>query len=271
MFLQEIYNSLLYVPLVNLLLVLYHYLFSNMGLAIIAMTVIIKLFTYPLTKPSLEAAKKQRELMPQLEILKKKYKNKQVLAQKQMDLYKANGVNPVAGCLPQIVQIFILIALYRVFLNILNTNGILGEELLNISYFDFYSIRPGEELNTSFLWLNLAKADQYYIIPVLAAASQFFMSKFMSFGATKVEDAAKKTPDKEDDFMVQFQKQSMYIFPFMTLVIGLKLPSGLVLYWCISTLLAVVQYIILNRKDKKYLESIFSLKFLPQKNDQQTK
>ena len=150
-----------------------------------------------------------------------------------------------------------------------------GPELEEIAYFNFYSLPPGTELNIQFLWLNLAKPDPYYIIPFLAAASQFFMSKFMMAGTAKVEPIAKKTPTKEDDFMVMFQKQSMYIFPVMTFIIGIKLPSGLVLYWFVSTLLAVGQYIILNRKDKEYLKSIFSFnfiyKFLPNKNVQQTK
>jgi len=91
MLLADIWNSILYTPILNLLVFFYHYLGNNMGLAIIMLTVLIKVLLFPLTKPSIEAAKKQKELKPEIDKLKKKYKDKSVFAQKQMELYKEHG------------------------------------------------------------------------------------------------------------------------------------------------------------------------------------
>lgn len=245
--LSEAWNSILYLPLLNLLIAFYHILYENLGLAIIAITVLIKVITYPLTKPSIIAAQKQKELQPQIEKLKLKYKNKQEFAQKQMELFKQNGINPVSGCFPQIIQFIVIIALYRAFTNILSANGVLISELNSLLYnFDFLKFANDAILNTNFLYLNLAKPDKFYIIPVLAAASQFLLSKYMTKSTKKIEKIVKDTPDKKDDFMYNMQEQMMYMMPIMTLVIGISLPSGLVLYWFVSTLLAVFQYMILN-------------------------
>lgn len=253
----NIYNTLLYYPLVNLLVIFYQILGQNLGLAIIAITILIKVVTYPLTKPSLQLAKKQKELQPEIQKLKAQYKNKQVFAQKQMELYKKHGINPAAGCLPQIVQLVILFALYRVFTTILGNSGVVGEELNSILYFERFALEVGETINTQFLYLDLTKPDPYFIIPVLAAASQFLLSKLMVANTSKMEKPVKQTPSKEDDFMMIMQKQSMYILPIFTLVIGISLPSGLVLFWFISTLIALIQYLMLNKKDfKKDVESL---------------
>lgn len=246
--LTEAWNLFLYVPLLNLLIAFYHIFFDNLGLAIIAITVVIKVATYPLTKPSIIAAQKQRELQPQIEKLKLKYKNKQEFAQKQMELFKQNGINPVAGCLPQIIQFIVIIALYRAFTDILSANGVAISELNRFLYnIDYLKFAEDAVLNTNFLYLNLAKADQFYIVPVLSAASQFWLSKYMMNSTKKLEKVVKDTPDKKDDFMYNMQEQMMYMMPIMTLVIGISLPSGLVLYWFVSTLLAVFQYMILNK------------------------
>ena len=255
-----LYNKLLYYPMVNLLVISYQVLWQNLGLAIIGMTIFIKVITYPLTKPSLVIAQKQKELQPELAELKKKYKNKQVFAQKQMELYKKHGINPAAGCLPQIIQLVILLALYKVFTTVLSTNGVVGESLNSIIYFDQFKFAPGESLNTQFLWLDLTKPDPYYILPILAALSQYFLSKVMMQSSSGLQKPAKDTPGKEDDFMMIMQKQSMYIMPIFTLIIGLKLPSGLVLYWFVSTLIALLQYIMLNRKDFKKSFSSYNQK-----------
>jgi len=217
-----------------------------MGLAIVMLTVLIKVALFPLTKPSLEAAKKQKELQPEIAKLKKKYKDKSVFAQKQMELYKKHGANPMAGCLPQILQFAVIIALYRVFMNILGNASIL--DLNNSLYFSFSHFLETETLNTSFLFWNLGMPDTTFVLPILAAASQFFMSKDMAASNKTVEKAVKDTPDKSDDVMYNMQKQMTYVMPLMTLFIGFKLPSGLVLYWLISTLLTIAQYKLLNKR-----------------------
>jgi len=247
MIFSEIWNVALYNPILNLLVIFYHYLGNNMGLAIIMLTVVLKIALFPLTKPSIEAAKKQKELQPEIKKLKKKYKDKSVFAQKQMELYKKHGANPMSGCLPQIVQFAIIIALYRVFLNILQ-DGASILDLNNNLYFAVTKFSATDILNTSFGYLKLTVPDQFFILPVLAALSQFWMSKYMMTANKTIEKTVKDTPDKSDDLMYNMQKQMAYVMPLITLVIGVKLPSGLVLYWLISTLLSVAQYKWLNKK-----------------------
>lgn len=251
-----LWNTFLYVPILNSLIFFYHLLGENLGAAIIAITVVIKVSTYPLTKPSIEAAKKQRLLQPEINKLKKKYKDKQALAKKQMELYKQHGINPASGCLPQIIQFIVVIALYRVFINLLNSNGLIATEINNLLYdFEYLKFSGDAALNTGFSYLNLAKSDPYYILPVLAAAAQLFMSRYMTRSTKILDKPVKDTPDKKDDFMQDMQKSMVYTMPAITLIVGASLPSGLVLYWFVSTLFALAQYVLIYRSNNKKSES----------------
>src|SRR3989304_78922 len=142
-------------PINQLLIFLYGLTGNNLGFAIILLTLIIRGVLVPPTIPSLKSAKKLQELKPHLDKLKEKHKDKQKLQLAQLDLYKQHGVNPAAGCLPQVAQLLVLIALYQVFINFINTGQ-----------FD------GHSLNLNFFWLNLGKPDQYYILPILAGLTQ---------------------------------------------------------------------------------------------------
>ena len=141
-------------PINQLLIFLYGLTGQNFGLAIILLTLIIRAVLVPVTIPSLKSAKKLQDLKPLLDRLKEKHKDKK-LQLAQLDLYKQHGINPASGCLPQIAQLLVLIALYQVFMNFIN-NGQLN----------------GTSLNLDFLWLNLGKPDPYYVLPVLAGLSQ---------------------------------------------------------------------------------------------------
>lgn len=249
MILGDLWNTFLYIPILNLLVLSYKLLFSNIGLAIVFMTLLIKVVTHPFTKSSLEIAKKQKELQPKINELKEKYKDKTEFAQKQMDLFKENGINPAAGCLPQIIQLVIVIALYQVFTHLLNTNGVNTLEINNLTYnFNILKFSEGQFIGTEFGYLDLHKADPYFVLPVLAAITQFVMSKMMMPANEKLEKLAEKTPDKTDDLMYNMQSQMTYMMPIMTLVIGSNMPSGLVLYWFISTVLSIIQYKYINVK-----------------------
>ncbi len=247
--LSKIYNTFLFIPILNALIVFYFWLGHNMGFAIIALTLVIKLMMFPLSQKQLETAKKQKELQPHLDKLKKKYKDKTVYTQKQMELFKEHGVNPASGCLTSFIPILIIFPLYRVFTYTLSAAGTTIADINNLLYFDFYRLDPNTVINTTFGYLDLSKPDPYYILPVLAAVAQFVMSKMMMPGIKKMEKDAKKTKGKSDDIMSNMQGQMAYIMPVMTLFIGIKLPSGLVLYWLISTLFAVGQYMMLNKEN----------------------
>jgi len=213
---MNLWDTFLIQPLTTTLLFFYNLLGGNLGLAIIALTVVLRILLAPLSLPALRSAKVQRKLKPKLDKLKKKYKDdRQKLAQAQMELFRQAGVNPLAGCLPQILQVFILIALYRVFIGFL-TNG---------------------ELNTQFMVWDLSQRDPYLILPLLAAATQLFLSRMMLPAVSEEEAAAKATKEQSDDLATAMQKQNLYLFPLLTLILGFQLPSGLMLYWFIASLI----------------------------------
>jgi YidC/Oxa1 family membrane protein insertase len=262
---MSIWHILLYQPLVNLLILFYKILGQNFGLAIIGLTLAIRGALLPLTLPSMKAAQKMKELAPELEKLKKKHKNdKQKLAQAQLKLYQQHGFNPAAGCLPQIIQIIILIALYQAFNQVLRADGDIISKLNEVLYGPLRLIKE-ESINSRFLYLDLTKPDLIQlpfklnfglfslenlpgIFLVAAAATQFLSSKMMMTGAKKAEKTAKKTVSQQDDIATAMQTQMLYVMPLMTLFIGFKFPSGLVLYWLTFSLFMLVQQLILKRR-----------------------
>jgi YidC/Oxa1 family membrane protein insertase len=255
----NIWNLILFQPLLNALIFFYQNLFSNLGLAIIALTVVIRLILTPLTLPSIKAASKMKELAPELEKLKIKFKNdKQKFAQAQLALYKQHGANPASGCLPQIVQLIILIALYNAFIRVLNNQATPGT--LNSLLYSFNQLKQDVAINTNFLYLNLSKPDVFHfgglpfplpgLFLILAAAVQFLASKMSMPIATASKVQAEKTPGKSDDMAAAMQSQMLYLFPLMTILIGFTLPSGLALYWFIFSLFTVIQQYYINSQSK---------------------
>lgn len=259
----QFWHLLLYQPLVNALIFFYQLLFSNLGLAIIALTVLIRALLIPLTAPSMKAAKKMRELAPDIERLKKKHgKDKQAFTKAQMDLYKQHGANPAAGCLPQIVQLIILIALFQAFRQVLFVNGETISRLNEILYSSL-RLSPEEVINSRFFYLDLTKPDIFPlpegflggILPGIpgffllgAAAVQFLSSKLMMPQAKKAQEEAKKTPGAADDMATTMQTQMVYLFPLMTIFIGFSFPSGLVLYWLVFSAFTAGQQYLVNKR-----------------------
>lgn len=216
-------------PINQLLIFLYGLSGQNLGFAIILLTLIVRGVLVPVTIPSLKSAKKLQELKPHLDRLKEKHKDKQKLQLAQLELYKQHGINPASGCLPQIAQLLVLIALYQVFIKFINVPEL-----------------NGQALNLNFFWLNLGKPDPYYILPVLAGLSQLVFSLMMTSGLESHLKAPKKKDEKQKEEnsleMAQSMSQQMlYIMPAMTVIISLKFPSGLALYWVITTVFSLVQ------------------------------
>lgn len=256
----QLWHLFLFQPILNALIFLYQTLFNNLGLAIIVLTIIIRGLLIPLTLPSLKAAQKMKELAPELEKLKEKYKNdKQQFAKAQLELYRQKGINPAAGCLPQIIQLVVLIALYQAFAKVLIQDGDIIEKINQILY-PFLKLSSDTVINTRFLYLDLAKPDVFYLpnlkIPLpgfflfLAALVQFLSSKIMQPAVKKASLEAKKTSALEDDLTVAMQKQMLYLFPLMTIFIGYSFPSGLVLYWFVFSLFTLIQQILMTKFSK---------------------
>ena len=176
---------------------------GSYGLSIILLTIIIKMILYPLTVKQVKSMKAMQELSPKMKKLQEKYKdNPQVMQQKVGALYKEAGVNPLAGCLPLIIQMPILMGMYYA--------------LYNFTY-------PSPEA-AQFLWLpSMSQADPLYILPVLSAFTTFLQQKM-----TTTE-------------MNQQMNVMMVVMPLFIGWISLTFPSGLVLYWVTMNVVQIAQ------------------------------
>lgn len=247
----QIWNLFLFHPLVNTLIWLDR-LTGNLGWSIIFLTVGLRVVMTPFILPSLKASKKMQELAPELSKLKEKYKNdKQGLMSAQAELYKKNGLNPASGCLPQIVQILVLIALFNAFNSVLRSNGTPLVERLNPILYSSNKLSSNFKLSPDFYSLDLTKPDVHKLpnlplpVPGLfllgAALVQFLSSKMMLPETKAMEKVAKKTPEDTDDALAASQEQMLYMFPLMTLLFGYQFPLGLVLYWLVFSGVSIIQ------------------------------
>ncbi|MFC1627196.1 YidC/Oxa1 family membrane protein insertase [Patescibacteria group bacterium] len=261
------WQTFFFQPLLNALIFFYQFLGQNLGIAIIGLTLFIRGALTPLTLPSLKSAQKLRSLQPELEKLKAKHgKDKQVFAQKQLEFYKKHGVNPASGCLPQIIQIIILIALYQAFNQVLKSNGN-PVEALNQLLYEPLKLSSDFVLNTKFFYLDLSQPDVFNFpafkigpftlskLPgfflVAAAITQFLSSKLMMPAAKATEAKSEKTKEQSDDMAAAMQKQMLYMTPLMTLFIGFSFPSGLVVYWFTFSLFMLSQQLFMKKYGKK--------------------
>ncbi len=183
--------------------------FANYGIAIILLTLAIKILLYPLTVKQVKSMKAMQEIQPKMKEIQEKYKgNSEKTNQELAKLYKDSGVNPMSGCLPLIVQMPILIAI-------------------------FYAIRDYNYVGQpSFLWMtNLADKDPWYVLPVLSAITTYIQQK-------------QTTPDVS----TQQSKMMMIFMPVFIGYISLTFPGGLVLYWVVSNIFQIAQQWWMYRK-----------------------
>lgn len=234
-----LWQTIILNPIFNLLVVIYTFV-GSLGLAIILFTLVIKAAMIPVTLPSIKMSKKQRDIQPEINKIKERYKHDQKkMAQMQMELMRKHGINPASGCLTTIITLVFMIAVYRSVVIMTNGSGI--EDLNNRIYFENFRIAADETINTRFLYMDLSKPDQYLIIVILSVVLQFLATKMMMPFSKISEKAVKKTPGKTDDIMQSMQKQNLYVMPLMFFFFGLTLPSGVMIYITVSTLFQIVQ------------------------------
>ncbi|MEA2007262.1 MAG: YidC/Oxa1 family membrane protein insertase [Patescibacteria group bacterium] len=246
-FIKTTFTAIVFQPLYNALVALY-VIIPDLGVAIVLLTIAIRFLLLPTSKKSIESQKKMQEVQPEIKKIQAKYKNdKQLQGQKVMAFYKKKKINPASGCLPLIIQLIFLIALYRVFLLALDPNG--TTDLL-------YSFaKDPETLNPISLGiLDLSKP--HIPLAIIAAALQFVQGKMMIFNNKKKqgEEKKSKSDEKKDepDFSTMLQQQMIYMGPIITLIIGVRFPSGLILYWAITTIFMIIQQYMILKKDKNH-------------------
>lgn len=240
---------------------------NNLGWTVVLMTVIIKLLLLPLILPSMKSAGKMRQLQPKLQKLTKQYGgDKQRLAKEQMKLYTSAGVNPMSGCLPQILQIAVLILFYSSFQKLISfSTGGIGVDELNRFLFDGLKVEPGFAMNTNFLGTDLAVTPSgaissgllaNMILPLMllvgSGALQFWGAKLTMPDIKGSDETAyiKATPEKGDDMQAALRNQSLYMMPLMTIFIGFKFSVGILLYWFINSAMVVVQQMLVGKIKK---------------------
>src|SRR5579859_5528460 len=233
-FLEPYWNFVLVHPLISLLVTAYG-LVHDFGLAIVGVTIAIRLTLYPLFKIQIRNQRAMQELAPAMSDLKAKYgSDKQKLSQEQMKLYQERGYNPAMGCLPILLQMPLLLAMYQAFIQAPHLTGTtLGPDLIP---FVPNPLGPNESLDLTAHWLpwitdGLGKPDPFHILPILAGATQLVSSVMFQ----------PKTQPKTVDPQQKMMQSMQYYFPLLTVFIAWSLPAGLALYWVTTTLFGIVQ------------------------------
>jgi len=231
------FHYFLYQPLFNVFVGLYNILPGHdVGVVIICMTVLLRVIVYPLTASSIKAQRSLQALQPKLEALKAQYGTDQAkLAQATMALYKEHKINPLTSCLPILVQLPILIALYWVM-----RDGLASKDLAN-SLYSFVS-NPGTVNPISLGYFNLSHSSIF--LAILSGLAQFLQAKTLNLNMPP-KNAGSGSSD--ESMAVIMNKQMLYMMPIMTAVIGFNLPAGLSLYWFASTLLMALQQMYMNK------------------------
>lgn len=245
---SSLFHTFVYDPLYNLLIGLYDTVsFGDFGIAIIVTTILLKLALIPLSKKQIESQKGLQEIQPKIKALQEKYKeDKEKQAKELMALYKKEGVNPLGGCLPLIIQLIFFIAIYQVLNNIAQAEFLVDQTLL-------YSFVPNPgKVDTLFLgFIELSKSNA--ALALITAGAQYYQMKMMMNRKEKEKGQQKEVKKKEEtsknpDFAEIMNTQMLYIFPVLTLVIGLTFGAGLILYWLTTTLFMIAQQWYVMRK-----------------------
>jgi YidC/Oxa1 family membrane protein insertase len=229
---MNVWDLLILNPMVNGLLLLYGWLGQNFTLAITVFTILIKMLTLPLTWQQQKSAKVMQDLQKSKEwqdMQKKHGKDRQAMSQAQMKLYQEKGINPLAGCLPTLIQFPILIGLYQAITRVMATTPL---QLFDLSL-HVYPWLPNAAalvpIDNLFLWLNLGQPDPFYVLPVLVTVTTWLQQKLI-------------TPPSADAQAAQMTKSMAITMPLMFGFFSLSFPSGLSIYFVVSNVIGIAQY-----------------------------
>ncbi len=228
----ELWNTIILEPVLNSLIALTTVLWGNFGLAIIVLTVIVRLILLPLTLRQTQSTKVMQSLQPKLQEIQKKYaKNQQKLQQEMLKLYREAGVNPL-GCLwPLLIQLPIWIALYQ---SIMQALAATPENLLSLSQhlYSWAAVGQAVPLNEHFLWLRLSRPDPNLILALLVGGTMWVQQKMV-------------TPPATDPRQQSMTSMTTLMMPLMFGLFTLSFPSGLALYWVVSNIIGIgIQYFV---------------------------
>ncbi len=207
---EGFWNSYIVYPLSQLIIWLSEHLGNSYGWGLIVMTLIIRLILLPLMVKQVKSSKAMQAIQPEMKALQEKYSSKdqatqQKLQQETMALFQKYNVNPLAGCLPIVVQMPILIGMYHAIM------------------------RTGEIAKDNFLWFDLGSPDPYYILPIVAGITTFIQQKMSMVGMTS-------NPQMQAQMTMM-----LYIMPIMIAIFAFNFPAALSLYWVVGNLFGIAQ------------------------------
>lgn len=240
-----IFFVLLTQPMYNLLIAFYNGLAAmgimDLGLAIIAVTIVLKLVLLPFTAKSVVAQRDMQALQPEMDALKKKHKdNKEAQAKAMMELYKTHKINPMSSCLPILVQLPILIALY----NVLQKSVTHPEALAML-----YAFVPAPEVINTTLFSIVDLGARSIPLAVIAGAVQYVQAKMLQVRKPPSHVGASEG-SRDESMAAAMSKSMVYTMPLMTVIFGATLPGGVTLYWLVSGVVSVLQQVVLFRAPK---------------------
>ena len=211
-------------------------LVGSYGLAIVIFTVIVKCCLYPLYATQIKSTMMMASVQPKMQEIQRKYANdQQMQQQKMMELYKEEGYNPMSGCLPLIIQLPIIYALFE----------LLRNPLLYLGDSDAMILAVHE----AFLWIQDLSQPDLWILPIAAGVSTYF-----SFTMTQQQTAA--APQANGMDMNGMMKAMKYVFPIMIIFMGRSFPAGLTVYWFLNTAIQILFNIRFNSMRRKVAAGI---------------
>lgn len=225
-----LFNEILFRPIFNILVAVYNTAaFQDFGLAVVIVTIMVRLILSPLSIKAIRSQRSLAVLQPKIKEIQEKFKNnREEIGRATMELYKANGVNPFSGCLPLLVQIPVLLALYQAFQAVFQPNSL-------SSLYSFIT-NPGAINQVSLGFIQLSQSNP--VLAIVAGVLQFLQSR----------QASKMQSTGQNDQMASMNKQMLYLFPLIVIIISWKLQVGIVLYWITTTLFSIVEQLYISRK-----------------------
>lgn len=236
MLLTQIWDVALYKPLLNVLAFFVSIVpGGDVGVAVIILTLLVKMALFPLSQKSIESQAKMNLLSPELKKIKESKASKEEQAKQTFELYKKHKTNPFSGCLLVLIQLPIIFALYYVFYKGINFDA---------NY--LYSfIKTPVHMNMNFLGILDISKTHIWSLTILAGISQFFQAYFMPKPAPSTGG---NSGSFQDSFAKSMNMQMKYVFPFVVAFIAYSLSGAVALYWITSNIFAVGQQLYANKK-----------------------
>ncbi|HEY0755696.1 MAG TPA: YidC/Oxa1 family membrane protein insertase [Ktedonobacteraceae bacterium] len=241
------FNIIFTFPIFNVLMLLYH-VFGDFGLSIIVLTLIVRLCLFPLTLKQLRSTKATQAIQPLMADIRKKYPDQREQYAAMQRLYKEYNINPMAGCLPLVVQLPILYGMYGAMRLVLSPAGgsISLSQIKNLIYpflpqptaIPDFTLRWFTFLNSHW-FISLAQPDPTHLLPILAGVATFAQLRMSQ--ARAAQQRASSGTSKQGDMMAQQMQIMSFVMPFVTFFIALNFPAGLALYWTTTSIFSMVQ------------------------------